>query len=222
VRRLLVSYGGAEGASASTTRSREEALERARMLAGMARGSDQSFRELISEYGDVPPDNDDRSTLRVVVRGTTTLSEVEQEAALRLRVGQVSRPLETTAGYVVILRESDPTPEEEGPASIGARHILIQFQGSARAGIQVTRSREEAIALARQVAASAREEGSDWVALHREYSDEQNSPAGGDLGVFTHGQMVRAFDRAAFALEVDEVSDPVQSEFGYHIIQRTQ
>ncbi len=221
IRRLLVSYAGAEGASGDTTRSREEALERATMLAGMARGPDQSFRELIAQYGDTPPDLDDRSTLRLIVRGQNELSEVEEEAALRLRVGQVSRPVETTAGYVVILREPD-AGAEEGPDRIGARHILIQWQGSARAAPTVTRTREEALALANQLAVTAAEEGADWIALHREYSDEPNSPEGGDLGVFGHGQMVRAFDRAAFALEVGEVSEPVLSEFGYHIIQRTQ
>jgi len=222
IRRLLVSYAGAQGASANITRSREEALERATMIAGMARDADQSFRELVVQYGDTPPDTDDRSTQRLIVRGQSSLSEVEEESALGLRERQVSRALETTAGYVIILREPDPTEEEQGPQSIGARHILIQFEGSSRVAEGVSRTRDEAIALAHQIVASARAEDADWMALHREYTDEPNSPEGGDLGIFEHGQMVPAFDRAAFRLEVDEVSEPIESEFGFHIIQRTR
>lgn len=222
IRRVLVAYEGAQGAGAGITRTRELAEERATMLAGMARDTQQSFRELIVTYGDTPPDIDDRSTLRLIVRGQADLSEVEQEAAFALDVGQVSRPVETTAGFVVIVREPDPTEEEQGPAQIGARHILISFRGATRASPSVTRTRDEAQALAARVAASAREEGADWVALHQEYSDEPDSPRGGDLGVFPRGEMVRAFDRAAFSLEIGQVSDPVESEFGFHVIERTR
>ena len=62
--------------------------------------------------------------------------------------------------------------------------------------------------------------GEDWAALVREYTDEEGAPEGGDLGVFGHGAMVPAFERAAFALEVGGVSDVVESPFGFHVIQR--
>ena len=61
IRRLLVAYQGAEGASELITRSREDAEERAEMLSGMAREGSQSFQELVSAYGDAPPERDDRS-----------------------------------------------------------------------------------------------------------------------------------------------------------------
>lgn len=220
IRRLLVAYAGAQGAGADITRSREEARERATMLAGMARDGEQSFRELVSDYGDTPPDVDDRGTLRQIRRGQSTLSEVEEEAALALRAGQVSRPVETTAGFVILRREEDEDTSS-GPTEIGARHILIQFQGAQQAAPEVTRARDEALALAHQIAALARD-GGDWIALHREHSDEPNSPEGGDLGIFGRGQMVPAFERAAFRLEVDQISEPVESQFGFHIIQRTR
>lgn len=221
IRRLLVAYAGAQGASTETTRSREDARERAGMLAGMARDGEQSFRELVSEYGDTPPDLDDRGTLRLIRRGQSTLSEVEEEVALGLREGQVSRPVETTAGFVILQREPDEEESEGGLTSIGARHILIQFRGASQAAPSVTRTRDEALALAHQVAALARD-GGDWIALHREHTDEPNSPEGGDLGIFERGNMVPAFERAAFRLEVDQISDPVESQFGFHIIQRTR
>lgn len=220
VRRLLVAYDGAEGAAASIRRSREQAEERAVMIAGLARTSDQSFRELVSQYGDTPPDNDDRNTVRILSRGESGLPEAVESEAFRLEVGHVTRPLPTPIGFVILAREADPS--ETGPTQIAARHILIAWQGASSANEEVTRSEDEARALALQIASSARDEANDWVQLHAEYSDEANGPTGGDLGMFGRGQMVPSFERAAFALEIDQISDPVRSQFGYHIIQRTQ
>lgn len=221
VRRLLVAYAGAEGAGSQITRTREEALERAEMLAGMARDPSTSFVELVATYGDVPPDLDDRNTVRVLVRGSEAWPDEIEAAALRLDVGGVTAPIETPAGFVIVRRER----EDAAPSTlqeVGARHILISYRGARQASPEITRTREEAQALALQIAHAARDDANDWVALHAEYSDEPNSPEGGDLGTFGRGQMVPSFERAAFALEVGEVSDPVESPFGFHIIQRTQ
>jgi NIMA-interacting peptidyl-prolyl cis-trans isomerase 1 len=111
---------------------------------------------------------------------------------------------------------------EEDPKRIGARHVLVQFMGSDRAGKSVLRTKEQALVLAQEVLKRARA-GEDLGRLAVEYSDEPNAGArGGSLGRFSKGQMVGAFEAVAFKLRVGEISDIVETPFGYHIIQRTE
>jgi hypothetical protein len=111
---------------------------------------------------------------------------------------------------------------EEAPKRIGARHVLIQWMGSDRAGKSVLRTREQALVLAQEVLKRARA-GEDLGRLAVEYSDEPNAGArGGSLGRFGKGQMVGAFEQVAFKLKVGEISDIVETPFGFHIIQRTE
>ena len=114
------------------------------------------------------------------------------------------------------------TANEEDPKRIGARHVLIQWMGSDRAGKSVLRTKEQALVLAQEVLKRARA-GEDLGRLAVEYSDEPNAGArGGSLGRFGKGQMVGAFEAVVFKLKVGEISGIVETPFGYHIIQRTE
>jgi peptidyl-prolyl cis-trans isomerase C len=105
--------------------------------------------------------------------------------------------------------------------SAKARHILIRFKGSQvplRPG-QKELSDEEALAKAQDIKKQLAG-GADFIALAKSDSDDTGSGAnGGDLGTFKHGQMVGEFEKAAFALPIGQISDPVKTQFGYHIIK---
>jgi parvulin-like peptidyl-prolyl isomerase len=99
--------------------------------------------------------------------------------------------------------------------------VLIPYQGATGAAEDVTRTKEQAKTEAGEVRTMALQ-GSDWFDLARRYSSCPSSEKGGDLGRFGRGVMTRPFEEAAFALKVDEIGPVVETEFGFHVIQRTE
>ena len=65
------------------------------------------------------------------------------------------------------------------------------------------------------------DEGGDFAELARQYSECPSASSGGDLGYFSRGMMVESFENAAFNLEIDEISEIVRTDFGFHIIKLT-
>jgi peptidyl-prolyl cis-trans isomerase C len=65
-------------------------------------------------------------------------------------------------------------------------------------------------------------EGSSFEELAKKFSKCPSSDDGGDLGHFSRGMMVPEFDQAVFALSPGELSEPVRTQFGYHLIKRTE
>lgn len=102
-----------------------------------------------------------------------------------------------------------------------ARHILIRAKGSSvplkKDAKELTD--EEALAKAKEIRQKL-VDGADFATLAKAESDDAGSGAnGGDLGTFGHGRMVPAFEEVAFKIPVGEISQPVKSQFGYHIIK---
>jgi len=102
-----------------------------------------------------------------------------------------------TEAYDAFVAANPPAEE------VRASHILVE-------------AKEHAQAIADEVRG-----GGDFAEIARRESTGPSATSGGDLGFFEKGQMVPTFAEAAFALEIDEVSDPVQTQFGWHVIKLT-
>ena len=118
--------------------------------------------------------------------------------------------------------DAAPAPPVD-TTQIKASHILIAYQNALRAAPTITRTKEEANALAARVVAEARA-GGDFDALATKYSDDPSAKKNhGSLGQFTRTQMVKPFADAAFALKPGQIeAKPVETGFGFHIIKRTE
>jgi peptidyl-prolyl cis-trans isomerase SurA len=217
VRVLLVSYQGAQGAPSAQTRNKDQALERARMIARMARSGDR-LSELVRKYSELPGASADYGLFRIRPAQPGAFGAEVAQAAVALKPGTISDPVDAPLGYFVIERRTDPPG---GPTRVAARHILVSYKGAPHAVAGATRTEAEARTLATQIARDAKQPNADWAALAAKYTDEPGSKeTGGDLGKFGRGQMVPAFENAAFALQVGQISEVVQSPFGFHVIQR--
>jgi peptidyl-prolyl cis-trans isomerase C len=108
--------------------------------------------------------------------------------------------------------------------TVHGRHILVRMKGSPlalRTGKQEL-TEEEALAKAQDLRKKLLA-GGDFAALAKTESDDTGSGTnGGDLGSFKHGQMVAEFEQAAFSLPVGQISEPVKTKYGYHLIKVEQ
>lgn len=96
-----------------------------------------------------------------------------------------------------------------------ASHILITPDAGGGA-----EAKQKAKARADELYAQLKKNPKDFAALAKQHSQDPGSAAnGGDLGFFERGAMVKAFDEAVFSMKAGEISPPVESEFGYHIIR---
>ncbi len=109
----------------------------------------------------------------------------------------------------------DNSAEFERPEMVKASHIL--FMVPEGASEDVLKEKEEA---AKSAAAEAKKDGADFGELAKNLSEEPGADErGGDLGLFSKDQMVPAFADAAFSMEPGEISDPIKTEFGFHVIK---
>ncbi|MFD1032401.1 peptidylprolyl isomerase [Metaplanococcus flavidus] len=143
--------------------------------------------------------------LAAAIEGSAlTMEDLETEMETFLRIEKLIGP------DVEITEEAIETYFTENKESLGqsatveASHIL-------------TETKEKADEVAKKLA-----DGSDFAELAAEYSlDTASAENGGELGSFGTGEMAAEFEEAAFAMNPDDISDPVETEFGFHIIKVT-
>jgi parvulin-like peptidyl-prolyl isomerase len=209
--------------AALTTRTREQAFALAQELADRARAEPERFAELAREHSEDPITGADGGALGGVPANRLYLWPSVLDALAVTKVGEVTNVIETEFGFHVLKRE--PVP----PAAIfSGRHIVIAHDDAPwleqGAGTPVPRrSREEARALAQRLYERAAAAPSQFGALARTYSDHGDAQREGDFGSWS-SQEPTALSREVLTLarlEVGAVAPPIDTLFGFQIIQRT-
>jgi peptidyl-prolyl cis-trans isomerase C len=159
--------------------------------------SDEEYRKALSSRGMTP------EQLRANLLDETRINKMmEAEAAGVTPV---------TDAEIREFFEKNPDKFKE-PEAVRASHILIRVQPGDEA------AQKKALAAIQSVHKQAKA-GKDFSDLARKYSADGSAERGGDLGFFTKDKMVPEFANAAFALEPGQISDIVQTSFGYHVIK---
>jgi len=108
------------------------------------------------------------------------------------------------------------------PDRITAKHVLVRYAGAKHAPATITRTREQACLRAQEALAKL-QEGASFADVVRDYSDESGAETReGTLGAIERGDVAPAFADAAFELKVREVSQVVETDFGFHVILRSE
>lgn len=128
-----------------------------------------------------------------------------------LKVNEIGGPVEAPYGWTVARRCA--------VEKVHTRHILIRYAGAKNADEEITRSKEEAMQGATKLARRIKG-GESFEDIAREYSEDGSAERGGDLGEVGRGMFVPPYEEAAFKLEVGEMSPPIETDFGFHIIKR--
>ena len=168
----------------------------------------RDFAQLAATYSE---SNDALQGGDLGFRPVDSLPQVMSSAIANLKPGQVSDVVRSPSGFHIVKliarKGGSALPQVQ---QTHARHILIKVT-------EVT-SEAEARQKIGQVH-SRLKSGEDFASLAKLYSQDGSAQKGGDLGWLYPGDTVPAFDQAMNALKVGEISNPVQTQFGFHIIQ---
>lgn len=134
-----------------------------------------------------------------------------EDAAFKTPVGQISAPLRTKFGYHLL----KVTDKRKAQGEVKVAHIMIRYAAGTSA--------EDSVSASQKINEIAKKlkEGQTWEALCSEFSEDNNSKAkGGELPVFSTGNMIPSFEDAAFKLNtIGDISTPAQTPYGFHLIK---
>ena len=188
-----------------------ERIEAARAKAEKARAEAQSgdFRAIAAAYSDAP------DALQGGALGWRTgdrLPELFADAVTAMNPGQVSAVLRSSAGFHVLklLERRGAVAPNVPITQTRARHILIRTSET----VSEADARRRLLALRERIVS-----GADFAALARSNSDDSTAARGGDLDWIYPGDTVPEFERALQELKPGELSQPVKTPFGFHLIQ---
>ena len=187
---------------------------RARKVAVTDAEIDSSIQQMRSQFP-----SEDAFKKALEARGMT-LEKLKDDTRVDISINKMveTEVATQTAPSDAQVREFyDKNPDKfKQDEAVRASHILFRVDETADAA-----TKKKAMDEAQSVLKQARS-GADFAELAKKHSADGSAQQGGDLNFFTRGQMVPAFDQAAFALKPGEISDIVTTQFGYHIIKVTE
>jgi len=211
---LIISHDEATPKPEGVDRTELQARERAEALWTRLEAG-ESFEELARAESDGASTGARGGLMGTYARGEwPQVHEAIRDPLFVLGVGQVSRPVRAAYGWTLVKRCLVEKAH--------VRHLLVRYAGARNADESVTRDRTEADRLAHEYHERATAEGADFQAIAREVSEDGSAEQGGDLGSLGRGLLAQPVDDAAFALEPGQISDVVESPFGFHVIQRVE
>jgi parvulin-like peptidyl-prolyl isomerase len=209
---ILVMHKESERVPAEITRTKEEALARAKeALAKISSGTD--FAEVAKEFSDCPSkarggDLGQFPPHAMAPAFTAGVKALKND-------GVSSEPVETKFGYHIIKRQ-----EVIKPVKLSASMIVVMHKDSQPNPVNATRTKEEALARANEALAKLKG-GADFVEVAKEYSDHPNKSNGGSMGNFPSDRVPPTIAEPVKALTVGQLSaEPVDSPLGYHLFRR--
>ncbi|HEV7925024.1 MAG TPA: peptidylprolyl isomerase [Verrucomicrobiae bacterium] len=151
-----------------------------------------------------------------------TLAQVRDQAVERQLIQSVL-VREATNGIVItdaeVKKYYEDNPDKwKMPERVHVAHILISTLDPVTQQPVPPEKKKEKLKLANELKARA-EKGEDFAALVKQYSDDPGSKSKGGEYTFSKGQMVPEFEGASFSMKTNQISDPVETRFGYHIIK---
>ncbi|NCO05170.1 MAG: protein translocase subunit SecD [Candidatus Magasanikbacteria bacterium] len=173
-----------------------------------------SFEDGVLTYSEDTASNINNGSLGFVA--PSQLTPELSDWAKNAKEGDLSDVVNLSGGYHIFKRGG----EQPGEKEVRASHILICYTGATRCNSDKY-SKQEALDKAKELFDQANAE--NFADLAKEFSTEPGADkSAGDLGFFREGQMVSAFNDAVFNVQIGQILGPVETEFGYHIIYKTE
>lgn len=223
--RQEVSFNIASWASVlpPATRSRTEALELAQRIAARAALAPAGFAALAREHSEDLPRRDEGGAMGGVQASQIYVWPQVLDTLAALEPGQSSLAVESPYGFHIFLREAPPPEAELSGSHIVIGHDQAPWLEVFARGERPGRSREQALALARDLAARARAEPGHFAELASRYSEHRDAVVGGDFGSWSTREPIAfaARMKRLRELAVGEVGAPIETHLGFEIVQRT-
>ncbi|NJD36491.1 MAG: molecular chaperone SurA [Betaproteobacteria bacterium] len=171
----------------------------------------ENFAKVAASYSDAP---DGLSGGAMGSRPLDRLPALYADAVKKLKPGEVSDILRSPAGFHIVKLIDQKSLGGAKPAATlkqtHARHILIKVNEL----VSEAEAKRKLVALKERL-----DNGADFAELARLHSNDLSAAKGGDLGWLYQGDTVPEFEAAMDALKINQISQPVQSPFGFHLIQ---